>query len=151
MCYTLVSVLFLLSACAPDADRPPAILPDQAPEETVTPAARAETDDDTAILPTPTETITEDATDAVIWNPDEAPLSLQPVAAGLTRPLFVAHAGDGSGLGVVRTRRTRQVRPFPGPPFPVHLSESGARPRSESHHLCVYRYCYRAVFGRHDS
>lgn len=77
----------------------PTVTPGTEEEETVAEGASAE---ETAAEPTSgepeaAEPATADAPPAPTFNPDQVSLALAPVAEGLSGPLFVTHAGDGSG------------------------------------------------------
>lgn len=96
---TLVVVLLALSACGQTV----APVPEQVPDEA--PAAAAPEEADDPILPTPTpiaaaqgDTAGSAAAEQV--QPvqlDQLAIELEPVVTQLDEPLYVTHAGDGSG------------------------------------------------------
>ncbi len=79
-----------LSGCAGARSQPPAM---------VQPAPTIDERADTSLSPTdtPPDTLTDNIQDAITFNPDQTQIELEMVASGLEKPLFVTHAGDGSG------------------------------------------------------
>ncbi len=131
--------MLLLGACSSSPEpAPEAVAPAAAPTEAMTNADASAAngtaaEDETApaatdLLPTPTpaqEPETQPQQPAASpapaqLSPDQITLDLQPVATGLNQPLFVTHAGDGSGRlfivekpGVIRIMRDGQLLDAP--------------------------------------
>ena len=143
---TLVAILFLTAACtsavqdlgAPAAETPAAVEPAAESAATETTPAEAATEPATeptpagetagGELPTPTpaaapaDAPTEAAAPAAPAIPDLGAVAvrLEPVVQGLEQPLFVTHAGDGSGrqfvlekVGRIRVVQDGQLLPTP--------------------------------------
>lgn len=94
--------------------------PTETPTATPTPEPTA-TPTETA-TPTPTETATPTSTPTATPTPDPWPhVSLVPVVAGLSHPVQITHAGDGSGriFAVEQAGRIRIIRDgvLRAPPF----------------------------------
>jgi glucose/arabinose dehydrogenase len=102
---TIALVTLWLAGCGNGRQAPPPILPAvQQPDVTVAPnstdipdvdAPEPELSEAEAVMPEPT--ISESDSQTVTFNPDEGNIGLQPLVSALTKPLFVTHAGDGSG------------------------------------------------------
>ncbi len=110
---TAVLISSWLSGCAGERTQPPALVP---PEPTIDERANA------TVSPTdtPPDTETDSFQDAVTFNPDQTEIDLKIVASGLEKPLFLTHAGDGSGRifvveqpGTIRIIEDRELLPTP--------------------------------------
>jgi len=85
-----VLVTAWLSGCAGERTQPPALVPSE-------PTIDVRVEPTVPTTETPPDTITESIQDATTFNPEQTQIDLQMVASGLEKPLFVTHAGDGSG------------------------------------------------------
>ena len=98
-------ITLVLAGCGNGREAPPPILPpEQQPDATAAPntadvsdvdAPEPELSEANAIMAEPT--ISETISQTVTFNPDKGNIGLQPLVSGLTKPIFVTHAGDGSG------------------------------------------------------
>lgn len=97
----LLVAVIAVTGCSPSspATRTPAATPTAPATASATAPSTAAP---TIVLPTPTPAPAATATPSPeptpsAWDPAKTPLVLEPVVSGLTRPLFLTHAGDGSG------------------------------------------------------
>ena len=104
---SLLSTILLLSGCALDPGVEQESIPEQAATEAV------------AQVPTSAPPSVESAA-STRFRPGIDALELAPIASGMQRPLFITHAGDGSGRmffveqrGIIRVYRNGELLPAP--------------------------------------
>jgi glucose/arabinose dehydrogenase len=108
-----------LAGCAGERTPPPALVPPD-PTTQSEPTIDERTESSAAPTDAPTDSLSDATQHAASFNPEQTQIDIRMVASDLNKPLFVTHAGDGSGRifvveqpGTIRIINEGQLLPEP--------------------------------------